>query len=223
MFGWLLFAEWLACIGVALFVSPTAWEGSHSHLHPHVWLAVVTGGMTIFGPIVMAFVYPGAMATRQIIAVSQALIAALLIHLTGGRIESHFHIFGSLAFLSFYRDWRVLITFSTIVVADHFLRGLYWPESIYGFASAGTWRSVEHAGWIVFEDVFLIGSCQLSLAEMGEIACRRADEVATAQGLESTIHERTLELREREMELCSARQGRSSQCRQKRVPGQYEP
>jgi len=42
------------------------------------------------------------------------LTSALLIHLSGGRIETHFHIFGSLAFLSFYRDWRVLITATAI-------------------------------------------------------------------------------------------------------------
>ena len=33
-------------------------------------------------------------------------VSALLIHLSGGRIETHFHIFGSLAFLAFYRDCR---------------------------------------------------------------------------------------------------------------------
>ena len=47
------------------------------------------------------------------------LMGALLIHLTGGRIEAHFHIFGSLAFLAIYRDWRVLITASLVVVLDH--------------------------------------------------------------------------------------------------------
>jgi len=37
-------------------------------------------------------------------------MSALLIHLSGGRIETHFHVFGSLAFLAFYLDWPVLIT-----------------------------------------------------------------------------------------------------------------
>ena len=47
-------------------------------------------------------------STRYTIATAQMLMSALLIHLTGGRIETHFHVFGSLAFLAFYRDWRVL-------------------------------------------------------------------------------------------------------------------
>jgi len=32
----------------------------------------------------------------------------------------------------FYRDWRVLITASAVVLVDHLLRGLYWPVSVYG-------------------------------------------------------------------------------------------
>ena len=46
------------------------------------------------------------------------LMSGLLIDLTGGRIETHFHIFGALAFLSFYRDWRVLVTASAVVAAE---------------------------------------------------------------------------------------------------------
>jgi hypothetical protein len=58
-------------------------------------------------PVFLAFKRPGYAFTRHTIAVAQMLTSALLIHLTGGRIETHFHVFGSLAFLAFYRDWRV--------------------------------------------------------------------------------------------------------------------
>ena len=57
--------------------------------------------------------------TRQIIAVSQMLWSAFLIHLTEGRIETHFHVFGSLAFFAFYKDWRVIATATVVVSADH--------------------------------------------------------------------------------------------------------
>ncbi len=50
-------------------------------------------------------------------------MSALLIHLTGGRLETHFHVFGSLAFLAFYRDWRVILTGTIVTALDHFLRG----------------------------------------------------------------------------------------------------
>ena len=51
------------------------------------------------------------------------LWSALLIHLTGGRIETHFHVFGSLAFLAFYRDWRVLVPATVVVALTTPLRG----------------------------------------------------------------------------------------------------
>ena len=73
------------------------------------------------------------------------LMGALLIHLTGGRIETHFHVFGSLAFLAFYRDWRVLIPATIVVALDHMLRGMFWPQSVYGVLVASEWRWLEHA------------------------------------------------------------------------------
>ena len=84
------------------------------------------------------------------------LMGALLIHLTGGRIETHFHVFGSLAFLAFYRDWRVLVPATIVVALDHMLRGFFWPQSVYGVLVASQWRWLEHAAWVLFEDVFLV-------------------------------------------------------------------
>ena len=101
--------------------------------------------------------------TRHTIAVAQMLTSALLIHLSGGRIETHFHIFGSLAFLAFYRDWRVLMIATVVVAADHFLRGTFWPQSVFGVLTRSPWRWFVHAGWVVFEDFFLLVSIRQSL------------------------------------------------------------
>ena len=84
---------------------------------------------------------PHATLTRHMIAAAQMGFSALLIHLSAGRIETHFHIFGSLAFLTFYLDWRVLITAAALTAVDHIARGLLVPMSIYGVATptvAGT-------------------------------------------------------------------------------------
>ncbi len=158
MFAVLLLFQWVAGIATALWISPRAWAVSDSHVHPHIWAAVVLGGIISSLPIALAIYQPGKAITRHTIAMAQMLVSTLLIHLSGGRIETHFHIFGSLAFLAFYRDWRVLITATVVVSADHVLRGMYWPQSIYGVLTPG-WRWFEHSGWVVFEDVFLIRSC----------------------------------------------------------------
>src|SRR5258706_13125007 len=113
-------------------------------------------------PLALAWSQLGRAMTYHVIAIGQMLTSALLIHLTGGRIETHFHVFGSLAFLAFYRDWKVLLTATVVVAADHWARGGFWPQSVFGVLSTSGWRWLEHAGWVLFEDLFLIISLRQS-------------------------------------------------------------
>jgi hypothetical protein len=175
MFAVLLVLQWIAMIGTALVLSPYAWAGRERAIHFHVWIALVGGGGIILLPVLLAWLKPGATITRHVIAAAQMLSSALLIHLSGGRIETHFHVFGSLAFLAFYLDWPVLITATVVVAADHFLRGMFWPESVFGTVNAEWWRFLEHAGWVVFEDIFLIWSCVVGRAEAREAAVRQVE------------------------------------------------
>ena len=108
LFGVLLVVEWLSAIAFALLVSPYTWAGETASIHVHVWTAIVLGAAIISLPVALVRIQPGATQTRHAVAAAQMLMSALLIHLSGGRIETHFHIFGSLAFLALYRDWRVL-------------------------------------------------------------------------------------------------------------------
>ncbi|HYD47985.1 MAG TPA: response regulator, partial [Terriglobales bacterium] len=137
---------------------------------------------------------PGRKLTRHVVAVAQILFSSLLIHVSGGRIETHFHVFGSLAFLAFYRDWRVFVPASFVVAVDHFVRGAYWPESVYGVLSAPSWRWLEHAAWVAFEDTFLTISCLQSVREMRDIAWQRASLELANERTERTVIERTAEL-----------------------------
>jgi signal transduction histidine kinase/DNA-binding response OmpR family regulator len=194
LFAGLLVLQWIASIGVAMWISPLTWAGAASSLHPHVIAAVVLLGIIVAPPVALGCFNPGRRLTRHCIAIAQALTSCVLIHLSGGRIETHFHVFGSLAFLAFYRDWQVLITATVIIAADHFLRGLLWPESVYGSAIAGSMRWLEHAGWVVFEDVFLIYSCVGAKREMNEIAQRQAKLETVNETVERAVVERTSEL-----------------------------
>jgi len=175
MFAVLLVVEWLVGILFAYLISPFAWAGRDSSVHPHLLAAIFLGGALVSLPVALAWLAPGSTATRHAIAVSQMLMSALLIHLTGGRIETHFHVFGSLAFLGFYRDWRVLVTATLTIALDHLLRGLFYPESVYGVLSATIWRTLEHAGWVLFEVFFLVQAALHSLNEMNSVAARQAD------------------------------------------------
>lgn len=174
-FAVLLAIQWAAGIAAALWLSPYAWAGKEKVLHVHVWVAVLGGAGIALLPILLAIYRPGWVVTRHVIAASQMLSSALLIHLTGGRIETHFHVFGSLAFLAFYLDWPVLITATIVVAADHFLRGIYWPESVYGITNPEWWRFLEHAGWVVFCDTWLIWGCLVGRREAAAAAMRQAE------------------------------------------------
>ena len=167
LFGWLLLIEWMAVVTwkVLTGLGP---PGSR------VLLILLVNALLVSVPICLAFGRPGEAVTRHSIAIGQMLLAAMLIHLTGGRVETHFHIFGSLALLAFYRDWRVLLTASAMVVSDHIVRGALWPLSIYGTSDVNHWRTIEHTGWILFCDVFLIRSCLEGVADMRETAAERA-------------------------------------------------
>ena len=183
MFVVLLGIQWLTGIVFALSISPRVWYGTVSQTHLHVWAALFLGGGISLFPMVLGLLRPGTTATRYTIATAQMLTSALLIHLTGGRIETHFHVFGSLAFLAFYRDWCVLLPATVIVALDHLLRGVFWPQSVYGVLTASEWRWIEHAAWVIFEDIFLILSCLRGTREMWEVAERTAT-------LEQEIHRR---------------------------------
>jgi signal transduction histidine kinase len=188
--------QFVAGMICAIVISPRAWAGSQSHVHLHVWAALGLGGLIASVPVLLAAIMPGRLLTRCTIAAGQMMTSALLIHLTGGRIETHFHVFGSLAFLAFYRDWRVFIPATIVVETDHLVRGLFWPESVYGVLTASPWRSLEDAGWVLFEEAFLIGSCLRSVHEMKEIAQKRAQLENTNAVVEEEVRQRTSELNE---------------------------
>jgi len=194
-FALLMIFQWLAGIAAALWISPRTWIGTSSQPQMHLYAAVLFGAVIMVLPVILASFVPGRPITRHVIAVGQMLTGALFIHLTGGRIETHFHIFGSLALLAFYRDPWVLVTGSAVVALDHVVRGVFWPQSVYGVLAASPWRALEHAGWVAFEDIFLIGSIRLSLDATRGMAIGRAQVEASHQLIEREVEERTRELR----------------------------
>jgi len=196
MFAVLMLVQWAFAVVLALLVSPYAWAGKTREFHPHLLAAIFMGGGIALFPVLLAVFRPGRLVTRHVIVASQMLWSALFIHLTGGRIETHFHVFGSLAFVAFYFDWGVVATGTIVVAADHLIRGLLYPESVYGIPNPEWWRFLEHAGWVVFEDVVLVWFCLSGLKEIKTIAARQAQveslkesEEAKSAALEMVLRE----------------------------------
>lgn len=194
IFAWLMAAQWVFGVVIALLYSPYGWAGRDQSTHIHVYYAVFVGGAISGVAIALAVRRPGWVVTRHTVAAAQVLWSALLIHLTGGRIETHFHIFGSLAFLAFYRDWRVLITATLVVAFDHLVRGATWPNSVYGEANPEWWRFLEHALWLTFETAVLVISVLENVREMKMLATRQAEMENFSETIERKVWQRTEEL-----------------------------
>lgn len=206
MFSVLFLFQWLLGIVFSIWLSPLTWAGSESQIHIHIYSAVFLGGILAWFPIYLTLSRPGHPFNKYIIATSQILFSGLFIHLTGGRIETHFHIFGSLAFLAFYRDFRPILLATVITAADHLLRGYYWPESVYGVLFATPYRALEHAAWVLFEDAFLFVSMKNGLDELKTIAHHQADLEHTLQDVEKLVSERTFELKESQEKVLEQQQ-----------------
>ena len=186
----LFIAQWFAAMIVALVVSPQTWIGATSQVHLHVWFAAIVGFILAALPIYMISVHPTTAYTRHIVGISQVLFSSLFIHLTGGRIETHFHVFTSLALLALYRDSKIFYSVTLVVLADHIIRGIYYPQSVFGILTVNQWRWVEHAFWVALE-VFALRSVTQNAERDLIISCSKQAEI---QVFNNTIEKDIMQL-----------------------------
>lgn len=198
MFAIIMPAQWLLALIFSLVVAPRRWAGVESRVSPHVIAAIVLGGILTSLPVFLAVRMPGRQLTRHVVAVAQMCMGALLIHLTGGRIETHFHVFGSLAFLAFYLDEKVLITATVVVVLDHSIRGFVWPQSVYGTIADSQLRFLEHAAWVVFEIAGLLITVRAAIADKRRAVTEVIAREQVLASVEQQVLDRTEELAQSE-------------------------
>jgi PAS domain S-box-containing protein len=97
--------------------------------------------------------------------------SGILVHLSGGYIEFHFHFFVMLSFLALCQDWIPYLLAVAFVGVHHGVVGVLWPESVYNheaaFNAPWTWAGI-HA-------LFVLWSC------VGSVVAWRFNERAFAQ------------------------------------------
>ena len=167
--AWLL----LAHLPVALAIAP---------IHDTWIAAVAIGGSVSAITLWLARTRPGAFETRIAIALGFMAYSALLIHQSHGWIELHFHIFGGLAFMLIYRDWRVPVVAGVFVAVHHlaldtfdrnaqFLHVL--PHDHHGLPIV-----LLHAVFVVFEAAVLVMLAITLEREVIDLSEHRAREAA---------------------------------------------
>jgi methyl-accepting chemotaxis protein len=118
------------------------------------------------------------------IATSLSLLAssAALIHLTGGAIEAHFHIFVILVFVALYQDWRSLGATIVFTVVHHIGVSLIAPNGAFNHHAAQAkpvlWAAL-HAVFVVAEVIGILGLWKVTEEAQNE-ATRAGQEVAAA-------------------------------------------
>lgn len=162
----LTLAFWAIIVLQAIIFTPKTWAGDSSSTHVHVIASILLGGLLVAPAVYLTFKHRGQLITRLVFAIAIAGLSSIFIHVMGGRIEAHFSVFVIIALLAAYRDWRVIVAAAAVVAGDHVMRGLFWPNSIYGNPNASQWLWVEHAVYVVIEVVFLVISTSRTIAEM---------------------------------------------------------
>jgi signal transduction histidine kinase len=159
-YNFLLGLTWLHALVIALIgpVLGYSWE-----LSVNAIFSDYTVMHTVFeGLLVALFAALGSVKrirrTFQAASVALGLMSAsaILVHLSGGYIEFHFHFFVMLVFLALLQDWVPYLLAVAYVGIHHGLVGALWPEEVFNHTAAinapWTWAGI-HAFFILWAAV----------------------------------------------------------------------
>jgi methyl-accepting chemotaxis protein len=137
---WLLIAH----IPVAMWI---AW-----HFNTSYWEGIFLIGLTLSLPIYAVWRHSESRLTSCILAAASICLSGVLIHLSRGMIELHFHIFVSLAWMIVFANPWALLTACLTAAAHHLVLYVYLPASVFNYeASLGI--VLLHAAFVIAETI----------------------------------------------------------------------
>jgi signal transduction histidine kinase len=170
----MLFVLWAHAAGIFLYVLLRDRDLLH---------AVVEGGVVSIAGLVAS--WPRASRRFQAISVCVGLLtsSAILVHLSGGYIEMHFHFFVMVPLMALYQDWVPFLAAIAYVVLHHGTVGVLDASQVYNHpaAWASPWR------WAAIHGVFVLGASVVSCIawRLNELAA--ADAAASAQRFQNLV------------------------------------
>jgi signal transduction histidine kinase len=136
---------------------------------------------------------PQSVWVRHWVGLTQICWSMLFMWLLEGRSEAQFHVFTSLAFLAFYRDWRVLLTGTLAAIAYPIVRVALLPDS-YVINDSVWWRIGDQAVWVVAENLMLLIAIAQSIKSIMRFALNAAELELANERIGQAVSERTREL-----------------------------
>jgi diguanylate cyclase (GGDEF)-like protein len=92
-------------------------------------------------------------------ALGLVVSSAVLVELSGGLIEMHFHFFLMVSLLTLYQDWMPFLIAIAFVLIDHAVVGAIDPRAVYDHQSA-----INHPfEWALIHAGFLLAACVASV------------------------------------------------------------
>ena len=182
-----------------------AWNSRHRGILSILWLHVLS--VPMFGIYMEASpsLYLGGGGLLAFIAVAarlsvvrrrlQSAIAtcglmtasALLVHLSGGQIELHFHFFVMMSVIVLYQDWLPFLVGLQFIILDHGVVGTLMPDMVYGHAQGQThpWTwALIHGGFILAECAALLYFWRVNELAQNEV---RQSEARTRMIIETAL------------------------------------
>ncbi|MFC3120528.1 methyl-accepting chemotaxis protein [Agaribacter flavus] len=145
-------------------------------------LGVVASFVILVPPIFLCLKHPKKVLTNHAVATALQLMAALHMQQTAGMTEMHFQVFMLLAFLSIYRDWKVVVT-GTLVIAVHHILGFVMQLSggglmVFEDATPAFYILLIHATFAILECIGL-----------SFLAVRSAKDYKVAKDIQTTVND----------------------------------
>ena len=100
-----------------------------------------------------------------IASVGLVTCSAMVVHLSGGYIEFHFHFFVMIAVITLYQDWVSFLSAVAFVVLEHGLGGMLFPDVVYNHPDAieHPWKwAALHGAFVLAESVACILNWRLT-------------------------------------------------------------
>jgi signal transduction histidine kinase len=158
-----------------------------------VIITALVGAMLGVPAMLFARADPQAWWVRQFMALAQMGWSMLYMWLLEGRSEAQFHLFVSLVFLLFYRDWTVLLTATAAAIAYPVVRIALLPES-YVVGPSAMWRVFDQSIWVVCEALILMLAIRNSRQTIDKFSMINATLSLQNEQIARDMEERNAEL-----------------------------
>ena len=148
------------------------------------------GGLVVAAALLASWPRLGRDARTALATLGLLTASAVLVHLSGGLIEMHFHFFVMLGLIALYQDWLPFLLSLAYVVLHHGAMGVLTPQSVYSHpgAWAHPWRwAAIHGGFVLAASVINLLAWRVSERAFQDPLTRLANLTLFRQRLERAL------------------------------------